>query len=108
MNFVNLTPHELNIYNRDGEHVTDIEPSGDTVRVDVSRDVVDEIGDIPILETEYGEVDGLPEPEEGVVYIVSGFVKTHPSVESREDVYSPGELVRDDEGNPIGCKGLNR
>jgi hypothetical protein len=28
------------------------------------------------------------------------------SVPSRKDVVSPGELIRDAKGNPVGCKGF--
>jgi hypothetical protein len=55
--------------------------------------------------TKYGEVTDLPEPEEGTIYIVSGMVA---AAAPRPDVMSPGTLVRDDQGKPMGCLGLRR
>jgi len=43
-----------------------------------------------------------------VVYIVSSVVASHPSIRGRMDVLVPGELVRDDAGNVIGCRSLTR
>ena len=53
-----------------------------------------------------GDVTGLPAPAAGVVFIVAGMVAAHPSVAGRADVVSPGPLVRDESGRPIGCRGL--
>ena len=39
------------------------------------------------------------------VFIVSGMVA---AMVERDDVMSPGPLLRDEEGRPIGCKGLKR
>ena len=60
---------------------------------------------VPTVRTSYGEVTGLPDPQVGVIYIVSGMVAT---AASREDVMSPGRPVRDIAGNVIGCYGLRR
>lgn len=46
---------------------------------------------------------GLPEPEAGTVLIASAMVA---DAVRRPDVMSPGELVRNEAGQPIGCKGL--
>jgi len=54
--------------------------------------------------TSYGRVEGLPEPETGVLYLVSAVVRA--AVPGRADVASPGDLVRDGEGNVIGCRHL--
>ena len=56
----------------------------------------------------YGPVEGLPEPEEGVFYIVSGLVLQH--CRGRADVVAPATgpshgAVRDDEGR---IKGVTR
>jgi hypothetical protein len=108
MKIVNLTPHTLNILNADGFGGIDVAPSGKVARVKVDRRMVGEVQEIPLYETVFGEVFDLPEAEEGVLFVVSGLVAAHPSVRNREDVYSPGELVRDEAGKPIGCRGLSR
>ena len=102
MDLVNLTPHTLNIHTDGGLRVL---PSDGLARVaSVNTDAVP-IEDIPTVRTTPGEVTGLPDQQEGVIYIVSGMVA---SASPRADVFSPGDLVRDDSGRPIGCKGLRR
>jgi len=104
MKFKNLTPHTLNILDREENPVMEIPPSGEVARVFVSYRKVEEINGIPIFSASYGEIVNLPEPEPGTCFIVSGMVKS--AVPNRLDVFSPGELVRDENGKPIGCKGL--
>ncbi len=116
--FVNLTPHALNIHHPCG--VLSLPPSGEVARVatvevdaapvatvepwlDGSRGGSTVV--IPTVMTTYGEVTGLPDPVKGVTLIVSGMVA---SASPRGDVMSPGPLVRDEGGRPIGCRGLRR
>ena len=51
------------------------------------------------------EIAGLPDPQEGVVYIASAVIAADVR---RPDVLSPGRLVRDDDGAVIGAAGLVR
>ncbi len=60
--------------------------------------------DIPVFRTTFGEVEGLPEPQDDTLYIVSLLVRR--ARPYRGDLLSPGQLIRDAEGRPIGCKGL--
>ena len=101
MLFVNLTPHTLNIHTPEG--VREIAPSGDVARVSSSSRRTGHINNIPVYSVTFGKVTGLPDPVEGTVLIVSGMVAT---VHPRKDVFSPGELIRDGSGRPIGCNGL--
>lgn len=48
---------------------------------------------VPILDVYQSEVTGLPEAEDGVLYVVSGIVASH--VVGRDDVVSPGRVERD-------------
>jgi hypothetical protein len=100
MKLVNLTQHTIN------EVVTGqaFEPSGQIARVTVEYTVASSIGDIPLYTATYGDIEGLPDPVDGVTYIVSGMVKA--AVPERGDVVSPGNLVRDENGKPIGCDGF--
>ena len=59
---------------------------------------------INITSTTYGDIEGLPEPLEDTIFVVSGMVAGQ--VADRPDVFSPGPLVRDDAGRVIGCAGL--
>lgn len=104
MEFRNLTPHTINIVDGEGNEVLSISPSGDIARVAVSNQLVETDLGIEIFRAEYGEVEGLPAPKADMVYIVSMLVRER--VPERSDVFSPGLLVRDDSGRPIGCRGL--
>ena len=108
MEIVNLTPHVLNVLNADASIRLDVPPCGTVARVATSRVQTGEVNGLPLFETRFGEVTGLPAPVEGVVLVVSGLVAGHPSVRDRADVYSPGELVRGPDGQPTGCRGLTR
>lgn len=65
---------------------------------------VGEVDGIPLVMTAFGAVSGLPGPQEDTLYIVSLLVK---QAVQRQDVVSPGEIVRDANGNIVGCKNFN-
>lgn len=102
MNFINMTPHALNIIQEDGSVYT-LPASGQVARVDVNRKVAYVMDGIEIYETVWGDVIGLPERQHDTAYIVSALVA---QAAKRSDVYSPGELVRNEAGQVIGCRGL--
>ncbi len=111
---VNLTPHKIIIFaSADAaEASVEVEPSGSIARVSATTSpkasaLSVEYG-FPTVRTVFGEVTGLPDRWDGVVYIVSGMVldavgKKQPD---RHDVYAPGELLRGPDGQPRGCIGL--
>lgn len=128
---VNLTPHTINFirpylieigYDEMGtpEYVTEegtfsLPPSGTVARCKVDRKEVDRIIaqdvdgwdiSLSISKTKFGEVEGLPEPEDGIIYIVSNLVAQ--AVPDREDVFFPDDVVRDENGNIIGCRALGK
>ena len=101
---LNVTPHPLNIVQRDGSVLT-LEASGICPRCS-SNEVVDRaIGLIQVTRQTLGHVEGLPDPVPGLYFIVSRLVA---SAANRPDLLVPGPLVRDDQGRVIGCKGLSR
>lgn len=100
----NLTPHAINIVDSEGRNIKTIEPSG-LARVAAVTVAIGEVDGIPLTRTEFGEVEGLPEPEDGTVFIVSALVKQR--VPNRHDVVIPNELVRNEKGVIIGCKSLS-
>lgn len=106
MNIVNLTPHTINIVNAAGESVLAVPPSGVVARVRVTRDQVGEVDGVPLYKTTYGEPEGLPEPQSGTIYVVSALFRA--AVPERDDVWQPGELLRNDAGQVVGCVGLQR
>ena len=100
---VNLTSHVLNIII---ENTTvNLETSGTVARVATKEETVGSVEGIPIVKTSFGEVEGIPMEEEGTFYVVSRLVLT---ASERKDLLAPGQLVRNQEGQPIGCKGLSR
>lgn len=106
MNIVNLTPHDLNIYDESETFVARIKPSGQIARISVNKEKSGSIdGSIPTFVTTLGEPEGLPEPVEGAIYVVSGLFR---SVVNRDDLWQPGELLRNEEGQPIGCIGISQ
>jgi hypothetical protein len=86
-----------------------IEPDETPARVEVHEKPISVAGDvyrgIPLSVVDYGDVTGLPAPVLGTIYIVSYMVRM--ACPDRYDLASPGELVRDKDGRPIGCKTLH-
>lgn len=102
MNFVNCTPHAINVYN--GETlVATFPPSGTVTRVSTFPQLIATLGSIQLFVNQYGPIVDLPAQEKNVMYIVSAMVR---SASSRTDIVSPGELVRNEQGQPIGCQGF--
>lgn len=106
MKFVNLTPHSVSFVGADNEVVRTVEPSGSLARVSAKTVVIGECDGLPITTTEFGEVEGLPEPCDDTIYIVSSLVAQR--CRDRHDVFIPNESIRDSNGRIIGCKSLGR
>jgi hypothetical protein len=110
MALINLTPHAIHFVDENGNTVLTVEPSGKLARVTtkIVQTGQRRFGDVvlPITETEFGEVEGLPDPEEGTIYLVSSLVAQR--CKDRGDVFIPNESVRDSEGRIIGCRSLGR
>ncbi len=85
-------------------------PTGAKVKVTETKTTAPSIDvDGVIIETfksSFGEVENLPPQEEGVMVIVSAMAAD--AAKDRNDLLVPGELVRDNDGNIIGCKSLRR
>lgn len=105
MRFINLTPHDIKVVLADGS-VRELPRSGSVARVSTTRAEGPTLDGIPTVETSFGAVEGLPAPAPDTAYIVSGMVAARTG--DRADVFAPGELVRDADGNVVGCRGLSR
>lgn len=114
---VNLTPHEIVVFSQDGVELARYPASGTVARVTTSEKVVGELGNVPLVKTEYGEVVGLPEePEPETYYVVSILVAQ--AIQSNPELYSkfkgrilvpntsptPLGVVRDEQGRIRGVK----
>lgn len=99
--FINLTPHAIHLTS--GQSFS---PSGIVARLSVSRQATarDENG-ITFYAPSIGEVENLLECEDDTYLIVSALVRT--ALPHRLDLISPGNLVRDDAGNVVGCDGFD-
>jgi len=97
---VNLTPHEIT----DAESGLSFSPSGQVARVATVIEKREKIGGIQLYSRSFGQVIDLPEPQLNTFYIVSALV--FEAAKNRQDLLAPGELVRDQKGQPIGCKGF--
>lgn len=110
MRLINLTPHVIRVVLN--EQILEIPPSGIVARVTVATSVVGTIEvdgvQIPIHAHRYGEVENLPPPQEGVLYIVSGRVLEAAS--GRHDLVapdtSPQNVVRTSDGQVWGVRAL--
>jgi hypothetical protein len=100
----NLCPHAITIH---GDPPLVYEPSGQVARV--AEEPGQPIDGYPFPATtasRYGQGTGLPDPEEGTLYVVSVVVAV--ASPTRADVFYPGEAVRDDAGQIVGVKNLKQ
>lgn len=103
-NIFNYTPHRIDILNSNGEVIRTFPATG-LIRLKASTVSAGyAIDGISITTTQFGEPEGLPEPMEGIYYIVSQLVKS--ALPHRKDLLVPADVVRDANGNILGCKSL--
>lgn len=123
---INLTPHALVIRTANGTDLT-LPSSGRVARASTIETPAlpllynpasfwDRLGkpvseetmllEIKVSVTKFGAIEGLPEAEDGVVYVTSAIVASAARQLGRTDVLSPGPLIRDAKGQPVGCNGL--
>ena len=104
--FVNLTPHPIVVRREDGSEFT-IAPSGAIARVSTTEKVVDNVDGVPVVVREFGEVENLPEPQDGTIYIVSSLVLS--AVKGRGDVMAPDTgptAIRNSDGHIVAVTRL--
>jgi len=103
----NLTPHTINILDEDGTLIREF-PSEGIAMISQSKEVLDELDLIQFVKTSFGEPVVLPDPEEGVVYIVSLATVDAAKAHGRDvhDLILTSDPVRDNEGHIIGYRRL--
>lgn len=103
MKLINLTGHPVNLNNG-----TEI-PSEGRACVDATFGEPD--NDL-VMEQEFGDIKGLPSPEEGVLFIVSALVLSAGKKEGRKDLIAPAtghpDCRRNEKGQPISVPGFVR
>lgn len=103
-NFVNMTPHTLNIENTKGEMIG-IEPSGEVARAHQSEEAICVLDGIAITRQTFGKVENLPAEKPNTYLIVSRLVAA--AAPDRKDLLIPGPLLRGEDGKVVGAKGLS-
>lgn len=113
MEFVNLTPHSLVIRTATGD--TTVAPSGQVARVTQQPGEAFSLPELPGVQLQaaprFGELEGLPEPQPGVIYLVSGLCASRAF--GRADVFAPGTgpqdgAIRDGDGRVVAVTRLNQ
>jgi hypothetical protein len=107
--YVNLTPHAVVI--RDHDDITTVyEGSGAVARITETATGEPSPDTHRRVTVQLGALDGLPDPQDGVVYIVSmpAAMALAAAGDKRTDVVYPYDLYRDTDGRVIGAHSLAR
>jgi hypothetical protein len=106
---INLTPHDVNVYDDAGNIVATYPATGQSVRVETKTEKIGEINGVPVSTQTYGEITGLPDRKPNTVYLVSLVVRM---ATDRDDLLSPDTspqgAVRNENGQIIGTRGFVR
>ena len=99
----NYTPHAINVVLDTG--VIEIISSGLARCTTVRTHIGTLNSGIPIFRTSFGDVEGLPAPSEGIIYVVS-MLAAQALKGIRDDIYIVDDIVRNEAGQIIGCRAL--
>lgn len=104
---INLTPHAINIVDKDGNKIVDLPSEGEARAVQKNVNF-GHLGDVPLVKAEFGEPIGLPEPAENTFYVVSAITANAAKAAGRttDDLLITVETVRNEKNQIIGCKAL--
>ncbi len=109
MNIVNLTPHTI-VVCTSIDNVIAKYPSEGNARVSSFNNSIGTVNGIDVVDCQYTDVEGLPEPVEGTIYLVSMVVGNRPEVQVRQDVLcpdtSPAASIRYPKGYEINGKDM--
>lgn len=108
--FVNLTPHTINVELADGRKLT-FEPTKPEARMSVTSTPANfdnYESEVPLTMPMFGEVMNLPEPVAGVAYIVGTMLAQRVK---RSDVVSPDTgktAIRNADGQVVAVRGFQK
>ena len=101
--FINLTPHVIKVqvpdYETGGTRILAIAPEPQPARVAAVETLVGYMYGVTVSRHTFGKIENLPEPQAGVVFIVSGMVRD--ALDGRPDVFAPDtgkSAVRNQQG----------
>jgi len=105
---INKTPHPVTIVGEENVivHTFPACPREELIRLKSETVPAEAINGVATSRTVFGEATGLPEFREGIYYVVSQMVKSAKA--DRSDLLVPAEVVRDENGQIIGCRSLGR
>jgi len=111
--FVNLTQHEINLHLED--IVMNIPMENKTARCAMGTEGLQDMSykglTVPCIRHLIGDPVGIPDPEPGVVYIVSNIVLSALK-STRDDVVSPDttakSIIKDKNGQIVGVRRFRR
>lgn len=106
--FVNLTPHELNVQKEDGSFLA-LPASGTVARVKAETVTMAHIGGVAITGQKFSDdIEGVPpRKDDNTYYVVSRLAAQALAEKDRaEDILIPGPAIRDEQGKVVGCEGL--
>jgi len=103
MEFINLTSHPIVVLIGEDRRV--FAPSGTAARVAITQEVVSMVDGIYVHRTVFGEAQGIPAPQEGVMYIASSLVA---QAARRADVVAPdtGATAIRENGQVVAVRGF--
>jgi len=101
---INTTPHNVNICDTNNKVVQTFLKSDNPIRLNSTSNQIGDVNGIPVNSVTFGSAD-LPAFQEGIYYIVSALVKN--AFLNRPDLLVPHDVVRDEDGNIIGCRSFS-
>ena len=104
MKLINLTGHSLDL-----PHLGLVLPAElQTAKTTQKQELVCIIQGIPVYDIVYVNIAGLPEQQEGVLYIVSAVTlnAVRALYPDRKDVVATMKPIKDHMGNTVGCSAL--
>lgn len=120
MNLINLTPHPITLVDRDGNVLQTLPASGWELRLSSSTVPVGNVAGWPTSKTAFGTAEvvqskgwnGQEKPEFGVAefegastyFVVSMLAKS--AYPNASNLFVPAEVVRDSNGQILGCQSL--
>lgn len=103
---LNYTPHRELTYMPDGGEPIVLPQQGNVRLVEEYQPTDALPNGLPLTWLRYGKPAGLPEPRNGLVYVVSQLVVN--ACPDRDDLVFPAGLVRNDAGDIVGFRFLAR
>jgi len=121
---LNFTPHSIDVYRRQdvlpdtgrgfvprhGRKPVFIIPSSGLARAMASESPAGTVDGIPLVEVQYGRLEGLPKPTLGTWLVVSAITAQAARASGRttDDLLLTTGLVRDGDGRIVGCTAFAR